>query len=442
MRLQRALPIGLLCGVLIMTVATPAAAQDPPADPPATQLRMAIDRVLAEHAFLIVQVMRTGLSGGAEFTAAGDALDENTTELVAAIEGIYGEDAADAVDEQWRNHIAFIVDYARALDDNDTSAANLATSQLQEYVTDFSALLAGAAQLPKAAVEGLINEHVEQLQQVASFEGAQFGRAYPAIRETYEHMFMIGDGLASGIVAQFPDRFTGRFSAFSRATDLRLDLNRLLGEHTELAALAMRASLTDAPDTAAASAALEENTAELQAAIATIYGEAAGTAFGTRWRNHTDLYLDYVAATKASNSTAQAAALRGLRSYRSSFTAFLVQANPLLSAATFEDLIAEHTDQLVAEADQFAEGDYAAAYATGRDAFHHSGVLGDYLAHAIADQFPDLFPDTAVREGGPDLPLLAALLLTAVGAMWAVTSSWARPGGAAPRRGSERRRQA
>jgi len=432
MTARRALPVALLCGVLMLLAAAPVSAQDP-SEAPATQLRMAIDRVLAEHAFLIVQVMRTGLSGGAEFAAAGDALDENTGELVAAIEGIYGQDAADAVDEQWRNHIAFIVDYARALDDNDTSAANLATSQLQEYVTDFSALLAGAAQLPKDAVEGLINEHVEQLQQVASFEGAQFGEAYPAIRETYEHMFMIGDGLASGIVAQFPDRFSGRFSAFSRATDLRLDLNRLLGEHTELAALAMRASLTDAPDEAAASEALEANTAELQAAIATIYGEAAGTAFGTRWRSHTDLYLDYVAATKASNSTAQATALRGLRNYRSSFTAFLVSANPLLSAVEFEGLIAEHTDQLVEEADRFAEGDFDAAYATGRDAFAHSGVLADYLAHAIADQFPDLFPDTAARDRGPDRWVVGVLTLLAAVLVWALASS-AVPGCGAVRR--------
>jgi hypothetical protein len=426
----------------MLTVAAPVAAQDPAPDAPATQLRMAIDRVLGEHAFLSVQVIRTGVSGGAEFAAAGHALDENTGELVAAIEGIYGQDAADVFDGQWRKHIAYLVDYARALDDNDTTAADLATSQLEEYVTDFSALLAGAAQLPKATVEGLINEHVEQLQQVASFEGAQFGQAYPAIRETYEHMFMIGDGLASGIVAQFPDRFSGRFSAFSRATDLRLALNRLLGEHTELAALAMRASLSDASDAAAASAALEDNTAELQAAIATIYGEAAGTAFGTRWRNHTDLYLDYVAATKGSNSTAQAAALRGLRNYTSSFTAFLVKANPLLSAATFEDLIAEHTDQLVEEVDLFAEGDFAGAYAAGRDAFAHSGVLGDYLARAIADQFPDLFPDTALRESGPDLLLVGALLLLAAIPLSAVTRSWALGCDAAPRPGSGRRRRA
>jgi hypothetical protein len=438
MNARSALRVALLCGVLTLTVAAPAAAQDPPADAPATQLRMAIDRVLAEHAFLSIQVMRTGLSGGEAFAAAGDALDENTDELVAAIDSIYGREAADVVDQQWRNHIAYIVDYARALDDNDTSAATLADSQLQKYVADFSAVLSGTAHLPEEVVSGLINEHVEQLQQVASFEGAQFGEAYPAIRETYEHMFMIGDRLALAIVAEFPDRFTGRNFAFSRATDLRLDLNRLLGEHTELAALAMRASLTDAPDAAAASAALEANTAELQAAIATIYGEAAGTAFGTRWRNHTDLYLDYVAATKASNSTAQAAALRGLRSYRSTFTAFLVKANPLLSAAEFEDLIAEHTNQLVEEADLFAEGDFAGAYAAGREAFAHSGVLGDYLARAIADQFPDLFPNTANRKDGSDLRLAGVLLSLLAVLAWIWTSSWEPARGAARRRVSGR----
>jgi hypothetical protein len=203
----------------------------------------------------------------------------------------------------------------------------------------------------------------------------------------------------------------------------------------------MRASLTDAPDEGAAGDALEENTADLEGAIATIYGDAAGTAFATRWRNHTDLYLDYVAATKANNSTAQATALRGLRSYRSTFTAFLVQANPLLSAEEFEDLIAEHTDQLVEETDQFAEGDFAAAYATGREAFHHSGVLGDYLARAIADQFPDLFPNTAIRESVPDVRLIGVLLLLAVLSLWGLASR-SRRGGAGPRRGSAPPRRA
>ena len=54
------------------------------------------DQVLAEHAFLIVQVMRTGLTPGPEFNAAADTLDANTNDLVAAIGSVYGEAAATA----------------------------------------------------------------------------------------------------------------------------------------------------------------------------------------------------------------------------------------------------------------------------------------------------------------------------------------------------------
>jgi hypothetical protein len=411
MRRHRPVPIAVLCGLLVAAVAAPTAAQDP-SEAPATQLRVALDRVLAEHAFLIVEVMHTGLTPNAEFEAAGDALDANTNDLVAAITSVYGKAAGDAFAEQWRNHIGFIVDYARALNDKDTSSAQLADSQLRKYVTDFSALLAGAVALPAATVEGLIREHVEQLEQVASFETSRFGEAYPAIRETYAHMFMIGDGLATAIVAQSPDKFTGRQFAFSAATDLRLKLDSLLGEHTELAALAMRARLTDSPDVAASAAALDDNTKALAAAIASIYGASAGAAFEAQWQNHTELYLAYVAAKKANDSAAQAAALAGIRSYQTSFTSFLVEANPLVSATQFHDLIGEHTNQLITEADQYAAGDYAAAYTTGRTAFAHSGVLSAYLASAISQQFPDRFPgNTATSPATSDLQLIGVMLV-------------------------------
>lgn len=380
-------------------------------DPPATQLRETLDRVLGEHAFLIIEVMRTGLVPGPEYDAAADALNQNTDALVEAIRGVYGNAAATAFGEQWRNHIAFIVDYARALSSQNTSAAQVADSQLQQYVTDFSALLAGAVDLPKAAVAGLIREHVEQLKQVASIKTSAFGEAYPAIRQTYMHMFMIGDALATGIVTQSPGRFTGRQFAFSAATDLRLELDRLLGEHTALAALAMRARLTGGPDVDAAASALDHNTTDLTAAITSIYGDAAGTAFEQKWHQHTELYLDYVAAAKAGDGAAQTAALNGLRDYQTSFTRFLVKANPLLSATRFEQLIGEHTSHLITEADEFAAGDYAAAYATGREAFAHSGVLSAYLAGAIANQFPTMFPDTATSHGSPDVGPIAGLVM-------------------------------
>jgi hypothetical protein len=440
MRPSRALVMLAQAGLLLAMSTRPALAQEEPAaESPATQLRVALDSVLAEHAFLIIEVMRTGLVSGAEYDAAGDALNQNTDALVGAITSIYGEAAGDAVDQQWRNHIAFIVDYARALATNDSAAADLADGQLEQYAADFSALLAGAIELPDDVVAGLIIEHVDQLKQVASFDAADFGDAYPAIRATYDHMFMIGDGLAGGITSQFPRKFRGSQQAFSAATDLRIKLDRLFGEHTQLATLAMRAALTGAPDLAAATAALDENSDALQATIASIYGDTAAGAFAMHWRHHTDLYLDYVAATVDDDDSGRQAALDALRSYRSDFTAFLAGANPFLPADDFESLIREHTNLLVQQADSYAEGDFAAAYATQREAWTQIGALGAGLAAAIAHQFPDQFPDAAMqgRQSAPWWP--AALLFGLFACLLAIRLVNPHLASAAARRGRGRR---
>src|SRR5436190_21192328 len=88
--------LAAICGLLMTGLAAPVVAKESAEEAPATQIRVALDRVLAEHAFLIVQVMRTGLTPGPEFDAAGDTLDANTNDLVAAIRSVYGDAAASA----------------------------------------------------------------------------------------------------------------------------------------------------------------------------------------------------------------------------------------------------------------------------------------------------------------------------------------------------------
>jgi hypothetical protein len=185
----------------------------------------------------------------------------------------------------------------------------------------------------------------------------------------------------------------------------------------------MRAAITNAPDLAAAIAALDENSEELRATIASIYGEEAGSAFAMHWRHHTELYLDYVTATVNDNAAGQQAALDKLRTYRSTFTDFLADANPFLSAASFESLVSDHTDLLIQQADSYADGDYDAAYATQREAWAQIGTLSAGLAAAIAEQFPDVFPDAAVAvpsqpgSPGPAWPLLGLAAVLVAGLM-------------------------
>jgi hypothetical protein len=384
---------------------------------PAVQVRVALDRTMGEHAFLIIEVVRTGILGGPEFEVAAEMLEANTIELVNLVETAYGAAAGDPFAEQWRNHIAFIVDYTRAVSEGDTDARDLASAQLETYTQDFSAFLAAAnPTLPAEAIEGLIREHVQQLEQVASFAREGFGDAYPSIRETYAHMFMIGDGLANGITARFAEQIPGRNTAFSPALDLRLSLDRILGEHTYLAAIAMRAGLTDAPDFDAAADALDGNSADLAAQITEIYGEDAGDAFDELWRSHTRYYLDYVEATSDDDDAAKSQSLSGLREYREDFSAFLAGANPFLDEAGLEALLRDHTSHLVAQVSRYLDEDYRGAYERLREAYAHSESIAAGLAGAIVDQFPLIYPDTAVPPPRSDnavriLGMLAVLAL-------------------------------
>lgn len=416
------LAVSLLATVLW---ATPASAQDElPPDEPATALRVALDRALGEHAFLLGDVVRAGIVGGADFTAAANALEENSADVIGAITDVYGPEAGAAFGEQWQNHVAYVIDYSRAVAENDTDAAQLAASQLDAYVRDFSTFLAEAMPvLPPDAVQGLIGEHVQQLEHVASFHEHDFSGAYTAIRATYAHMYTVGDSLAIGIVSLFPDRFTGRFEAFSPATDFRLTLDRQLGEHSYLAAFAMRAVMRDATDVQGAAGALADNSAELRATIEAVYGSEAAAAFGALWDQHITAYVAYVSAVRDDDPEATTAALADLDDYRTAFSEYVADANPFVSQAAFEVLIGDHTDHLIEQADAYATGNYAASYTLGREAYAHSGEMARSLAGAIADQFPLLFPDTAaVPADAPEAvtlparvvgPLLAVIGLTA-----------------------------
>src|SRR5687768_3335846 len=111
-RSTRALGISLLVVVAVVVGPGRVAAQDD--DAPAAALRVTLDRLLAEHALLSMEVVRGTIAEAPDLVAAAGVLDENTSEIITAIEGIYGPEAGEAFAEQWRNHIGYLFDYARA----------------------------------------------------------------------------------------------------------------------------------------------------------------------------------------------------------------------------------------------------------------------------------------------------------------------------------------
>ena len=363
---------------------------------PAADLRVTLDRLLGEHAILAMLATQKGFDGEKDFEAIAAALDRNSVELADAIGSVYGDDARKEFldgDFKWRAHIGFFVDYTVGLAEKDRAAQKKAVGNLNGYVESFSAFLAEATELPPDAVRQSITEHVKQLKgQIDAYAKGDHERAYSLAREAYAHMYMTGDTLAGAIVEQNPDKFPAE-AATEPAVDLRVTLDRLLGEHALLAMFATQKGLMGEKDFEAIAGALDQNSVELSEAIASVYGEEAGQKFldgKLLWRDHIGFFVDYTVGLAENDKAAQKKAVGNLGGYVEAFSAFLAQATELPQDA-LRQAVTEHVNQLKGQIDAYAKGDYEQAYDQVRDAYAHMFMTGDTLAGGIVKQSPDKF---------------------------------------------------
>jgi hypothetical protein len=363
---------------------------------PAADLRITLDRLLGEHALLAMFATQKGFGGEKDFDAAAAALDANSVELADAIGSVYGETArAEFLDGElkWRPHIGFFVDYTVGLAEKDTAAQKKAVGNLTGYVESFSNFMADATELPQAALRDATDAHVMQLKgQIDSYAAADYPAAYESLREAYHHMFMTGDTLAGGIVAQKPDRFADG-DVTASASDLRVTFGRLLGEHAILAMTATQKGVSGSKDFEAIAKALDANSVELADAIGSVYGDDARATFldgDLMWRDHIGFFVDYTVGLAEKDTAAQEEAVGNLKGYVEAFSNFLADATGL-PQADLRKSIDEHVMQLKGQIDAYAAGDYADAYEQYREAYHHMYMTGDALAGAVVAQSPEKF---------------------------------------------------
>jgi hypothetical protein len=179
----------------------------------------------------------------------------------------------------------------------------------------------------------------------------------------------------------------------SPAADLRVTLDRLLGEHAMLAMFATQKGLAGEKDFEAIAAALDRNSVELANAIGSVYGDAAREEFLNgkfKWRDHIKFFVDYTVAVAKKDKAGQTEAVNNLKGYIGSFSGFLAEATDLPAGAV-EKSITAHVNQLKGQVDAYAAGDYAKAYAIAREAYAHMVMTGDTLAGAIVKQSPEKY---------------------------------------------------
>lgn len=181
-------------------------------------------------------------------------------------------------------------------------------------------------------------------------------------------------------------------STATKAADLRAVLNNLETEHVDLASAATRAGFDGSPMFKASAASLDENSVNLSKAIASVYGDAAGTKFLEIWRSHIGFFVDYTVAAKGGDQAGMDKAVQNLNGYVEAISAFLSSANPNLPKDAVASLITEHVGLLKAAVDNYGKGDYAASYKSQADARTQIQTkIADTIAGAIVKQSPEKF---------------------------------------------------
>ena len=176
----------------------------------AVDFRVALNVLLQEHLYLASDATSAALGGrGDEFSAAGNALNSNGTDIGAAIGSLYGTDAQNKFNQIWSAHNGFFVDYTTGVAKKDKAMQEKAVADLTgTYVPQFADFISGATGLPKDAVVQLTTEHVLTTKAIVDAQGAKdFAKAAEADRKAGAHMEMIGDPLAAAIVAKLPKKF-------------------------------------------------------------------------------------------------------------------------------------------------------------------------------------------------------------------------------------------
>lgn len=180
---------------------------------PAADLRLTLNRILSGHVSLAVTAMQNGIEGEESakiFEANAAELSKNTDELSAAIESVYGAEAAAKFKTMWSNHIGYFVDYVKATAAEDEEAKQTALDELDQYRADFSAFMETATEgnVSSEAVSEELQEHVNQL--IGSFDAyaaGNYDEAYDYFHEGYVYADDISKALSGAIVNQSPEKF-------------------------------------------------------------------------------------------------------------------------------------------------------------------------------------------------------------------------------------------
>jgi hypothetical protein len=145
------------------------------------------------------------------FDATAKRLLENQEDIGDAIKPFYGNEAGDQLTALLKDHILIAVEILHAVKNQNPSAIEDAIARWYANANDIAEFLSAANPQfwPKDTLLAAMNMHLDQTLDEAAHELAgEYQRSVGDYEDAHLHILAMADVLSSGIIGQFPSRFS------------------------------------------------------------------------------------------------------------------------------------------------------------------------------------------------------------------------------------------
>ena len=152
----------------------------------------------------------SAVAGLPDAHATLDRLLQNQTDIGNAVAAYYGNDAGTQLATLLKGHIATAGDLLTAAKAGDNAAVTKASTDWYANADQIAAFLASANPAwPEATLKDMMHTHLDQtLAEATAQLTGDYAKSVSEYDHIVTHIIDMADALSSGIVTQFPDRFT------------------------------------------------------------------------------------------------------------------------------------------------------------------------------------------------------------------------------------------
>lgn len=176
----------------------------------AIALRMTMRKLWEDHITYTSFYITSALAGSDDVGKVAERLLKNQEDLGNAIKPVYGEAAGNKLTALLKDHILIAVDLVKAAKEGNKEATEAADKKWYKNGEDIAEFLSGAnpKNWPKKALTEMMFAHLAITKDaVVAKLNKDYGAAIVAYDKGHDHILMMADALADGIVKQFPEKF-------------------------------------------------------------------------------------------------------------------------------------------------------------------------------------------------------------------------------------------